>query len=133
MKSRFNHNWTDYARGIGYADERDMLTDMYVTKNLSLSQIAERLECGTYTVNRHLDALGITKRSRGGCNSASIQTRKLFYLDQRVVHRMALNKLAREVDVSSSLIYKYRRLITRQPEDDQWNPPEMTSSTSLQL
>jgi len=131
MKPRFDHNWTDYARSIGYADEKDMLTDMYVIRELSLTQIADRLQCGTHTVNRHLNALNVTKRSRGGCNSQSNQTRKLFWLDQRIIHKLALNRLSQEVGVSPSMIYKYRRLVTRLPEDDVWNSVSSVPSQGL--
>jgi hypothetical protein len=131
---RFNHNWTDYARSIGYSSERDMLEDMYLKQGLSLSQICVRIGCGLHTVNRHLNDLGISKRSRGGCNGSANQSRKLFLLDQRVVMKHNLYRLARLIGVSSSLLYKYRRTMQRQKEDDTWNsvssaPSQVSNAT----
>ncbi len=136
MKERFNHNWTDYAHKIGYSSEREMLEDMYLTQGLALSQISQRLQCGIHTVNRHLDALQITKRGRGGCSGAANQSRKLFLLDQRIVMTYSLLKLAKEIGVSSSLIYKYRRIMQRQPEEETWNSasyPLSQDSNATQL
>lgn len=116
-KPRFDKNWDDLAHKIGYSDKREMLTDMYITKRLSLSQIGERLQCGTYTVNRHLELLNITRRKRGGFQFGYAQSSKLFHLDQRVVHYKRLTTLSELVGISESLIYKYRRFITRQEEE----------------
>lgn len=120
MKTRFDKNWDELAKQIGYGSKRDMLEDMYLTQGLSLSDIGARLGCGTYTVNRHLNMLDINKRGRGGCNGSSYQTRKLFYLDQRIIMTHPLTQLAKLINCSSSLIYKYRRNITRQKEEP-WN------------
>jgi hypothetical protein len=120
-KTRFNHNWTDFARMIGYNDERHMLEEMYITQGLSLSEMSSRLECGVHTVNRHLNVLNITKRSRGGCNGTASQSRKLFLLDQRVVIHAPLVALAKSIGISTSLIYRYRRFITRKPEEEVWS------------
>lgn len=114
MKERFNHNWHDYARSIGYDSERDMLTDMYVTQRISLSEIAERLQCGVFTVTRHLNALDVVRRKRGGPNLQAVQSRKLFYIDQRLIHKMPNTRLARLLGMSASLVYKYVKLITRE-------------------
>lgn len=134
-RERFTHNWNDFARGIGYGSEREMLEDMYLTQGLSLTQISARIQCGTHTVNRHLDLYNITKRGRGGCNGASNQTRKLFLLDQRVVLFSPLLKLARIVGVSSSLLYKYRRQAQRLKEEETWNSasyPPLPGSNAIQ-
>lgn len=125
---RFSHNWTDYARSIGYSSERDMLEDMYLKQGLSLSQICARIGCGLHTVNRHLDMLGISKRPRGGCNGSANQSRKLFLLDQRIVMKHNLYRLARLIGVSSSLLYKYRRTMLRQKEDETWNSQSLVPS-----
>ena len=121
MRERFNHNWEDFAHSIGYGSEREMLEDLYLTQGQSLSQIAQRLQCGTHTVNRHLDQLKITKRNRGGCNSNNNQSRKLFMLDQRVIMLRPLLQIAKLIGVSSSLLYKYRRQAQRLQEDEVWS------------
>lgn len=106
---RFNSDWDDLARSIGYRDERDMLEDMYERERMPISEIASRLGAGTATINRRLNLLGIAKRTRGGPNNEGRQAYKLFHLDQRVVLRLDLSLLARATRVSRSLCYKYRR------------------------
>lgn len=108
---RFNQDWEVLAHKTGYKDKREMLIDLYVTQGLSFSQIGKRLGCTGHCVGRHLVRERIERRSRGGANKTYPQTRKLFYLDQRVVMTRSFNPTARACYVSTSILYHYRHLM----------------------
>jgi transposase len=101
-------DWDQLARSIGYDNERQMLLDLYCARQCSISDIAQRLEAGTATINRRLDLAGINKRTRGGSNYQATQSYKLFHLDQRVLDKFDLETLSTVTRVSKSLCYKYR-------------------------
>jgi hypothetical protein len=109
MIERFDRNWEDLARHIGYGSEREMLRNMYVERNLSLAQIGARLGCTGHAVLRHLIKLNIDRRPKGGDNNIANQTRKLFRLDQRLILFGELKKTAKYAGVSTNLLWKYRR------------------------
>jgi len=110
---RFDQDWDGLAHQLGFLCERDMLEDFYLTRQLSIGQIAERLMCGTATISRRLDMLQISKRKRGGPNNAGKQNYKLFHLDQRIVLRLPLNQVAAVTGISRSMWYKYRRQVLK--------------------
>jgi len=102
-------DWGARALYLGYADELEMLTDMYVTKGMSCKEIATRLSMGQPTILRRLRLAGIERRSRGGPQASQRQWYRLHLLDQRYAMRAPLSKAAKRMRVSVSLIYKYRR------------------------
>lgn len=115
MTERFDQDWSSLAHKLGYRSKFEMLNDMYVTQNLSLHQIGERLGCGPHCVGRNLEREGITRRGRGGRNSTPNQTRKLFLLDQRVVLLLPFGQAVKCCRVSTALLYKYRSLMKGEP------------------
>jgi hypothetical protein len=128
VKERFDKNWDDLARQVGYANRHDMLFNMYVEQGLSLKEIGQRIGASGHAVMRQLDKLFIERRSRGGFNNLAGQTRKLHRLDQRVIMRYNLDATAKLVGVSTSLLYKYRRAIN---EEDVWNSVSCAQPTNL--
>lgn len=102
-------DWDLYSRKLGYKNEQDMLQDMYTNEELSISEIAGRLNVAQYSIQRRLDNYNIPRRKRGGANNSAEQTKKLFHLDQRIILTLSITKLSTEIGISTSLIYKYRK------------------------
>lgn len=102
-------DWDGLALYMGYKDEVDMLTDLYVRKGLSAREIGEKVEMGQPTVLRRLRLAGIDRRARGGPQSFQRQWMRLHLLDQRWVFFTSLSKVAKTLRVSVSLVYKYKR------------------------
>jgi hypothetical protein len=111
VKERFSKNWDDLAVKIGYRNSIEMLEDLYVTQGLSLHQIGDRFGCSSHAVGRNLARRGIDRRSKGGSNNTSNQTRKLFLLDQRIVLFYDFDKCHLLVGVSSTLLHNYRKMM----------------------
>jgi hypothetical protein len=124
MKERFDKDWHYLARSLGYGNKHEMLTDMYVTQALSLHQIGARLGCSPHCVGRNLQREQIDRRSKGGRNNPSYQTRKLYMLDQRVMLGKDFTLVARGAGVSTSLLYHYRRLM----KEGTWNSVQSAPS-----
>ena len=102
-------DWGAIALYMGYKNELDMLNDLYVNKELSSREIAERVGMAQPTVLRRLRLADIKRRPRGGAQSFQRQWYKLHLLDQRWVFLTSLTKVAKTLRVSSSLVYKYKR------------------------
>lgn len=117
MKDRFSKDWDYLARSLGYLNKRDMLEDFYVTQGLSLHQIGSRIGCSPHCIGRNLKRENIDRRNRGGRNNPSNQTHKLFMLDQRVVLGGLFNLVAKHCNVSTTLLYRYRKFM----KEGVWN------------
>lgn len=135
-------DWDLYARNLGYNNEREMLVDYYLVKKMSISEIALCLDVGTHTLNRHLTLASVIKRGRGGANNPSAQSRKLFHLDQRIIHYKTPAWVSQATGISSSLCYKYKNMKGAKngvlhSEPDRWTnsvqypeQPSLTPTTS---
>lgn len=110
-RPRFTQDWEYLAKKFGYSSKVDMLTDLYNRKGLSLNEIGERLGCSPHAVGRNLAKCGIDRRGKGGDNNIGTQTRKLFRLDQRTVMFCPFMQAVQHTHVSTSLLYKFRRLM----------------------
>jgi transposase len=102
-------DWGAIALYLGYKDELEMLLDMYVEQGLSCKEIATRVGMGQPTVLRRLRLAGIERRPRGGALSTQRLWYKLYLMDQRYVFWISLTVIARQLKVSISLVYKYKR------------------------
>lgn len=102
-------DWGGIALYLGYKDEYGMLYDLYVVKKLSTREIGERVGMGQPTVLRRLRMAAIDRRPRGGPQSFQRQWYKLHLLDQRWVFLTSMKKVAKRLQVSESLVYKYKR------------------------
>lgn len=120
--TRFTQDWEYLAKKCGYACKADMLRNMYLVQNLSLSEIGTRLGCSGHSVARHLNQLGVDLRMRGGPNNFGWQTRKLFRLDQRVVLYADFEKVLTYTGVSSSVLYKFRKSMEVNPWSSAFYP-----------
>lgn len=57
----------DFARGLGYDNERVMLTDLYITNNMSTIAIAKALRVRSQSnIRLRLLRFGIKLRKKGG-------------------------------------------------------------------
>lgn len=104
-------SWNDVARHAGYENETRMLEHMYSEQGLSIIEIGERLACSPYSVLYHLRTRGFLRRGRGGPNHVPNQLRRLARFDQRVVLAGPLREVAKAAQVSTALLWKYRRWI----------------------
>jgi transposase len=102
-------DWGAIALYLGYTNELEMLTDMYVTRGMSCQAIATRVGMKQATVLRRLRLSGIERRQRGGPQSSQRQWHRLHLLDQRYVFNTSLSVVAKHMQVSVSLVYKYKR------------------------
>jgi hypothetical protein len=82
---------------------------MYEEEGLSVAEIADRLKCGTATLNRRMHAYRIAKRPRGGARRSADKKLLLFYLDQRLVCFTKNRVLSDLYDISYSMVYNYKR------------------------
>lgn len=96
-------DWTNTAQRLGYDSEAAMWTDYYVTKGLSVSQLAKRLDVSRNTIRDSLDRCGITIRGRGGPNN-----QKLDITDELVeeIRRDGITKVAKKLGLSYTTLYK---------------------------
>lgn len=104
-----NQDWNHLAQQLCFRDERHMYEVLYEQEHLSVSEIADRINCGTATINRRMHAFGIVKRPRGGARRTASKAQILFYMDQRVVMYLRNRVLAEMIGSSYSKIYGYKR------------------------
>lgn len=104
-----DEEWQQLAVSLCFKDERHMYEVMYGEENLTVAEIADRLKCGTATLNRRMSAYKIKKRPRGGARRSADKKQILFYLDQRVVMGLKNKTLAALYDMSYSMAYGYKR------------------------
>ena len=102
-------DWQQIAESLMFKDEKHMFETFYTEEGLSVNEIADRLNCGSATINRRMSAYDIVKRPRGGARKTADKRAILFYLDQRMVMAMP-NKLLSEIyNMSYSVVYNYKR------------------------
>lgn len=102
-------DWGAIALYLGYTTELEMLTDMYVTRGMSCKAIATRVGMQQATVLRRLRLASIERRPRGGPMSTQRVWYKLYLLDQRYVFGTSYSKVAKFLQVSEAVVYKYKR------------------------
>ena len=102
-------DWDHKARQLGYLNECDMFTKLYLDEHRSIAMLSLLLQAGSATISSRLDKLNIPKRSRGGDNNSGWQTWKLSHFDQRIVLYLPLDQLPEMTGISRSLWYKYKR------------------------
>lgn len=62
-------DWEAVAKRLGYETELAMWTDLYITKRLSISELAARFDVSSGTVRPALHRCKIAVRPRGGANN----------------------------------------------------------------
>lgn len=101
--------WHQLAVSLCFRDERHMYEVFYTQMGLSVAEIADRLKCGTATLNRRMSAYKIPKRPRGGAKRGADKKQFLFYLDQRIVMGITNRALSDLYEISYSMVYNYKR------------------------
>jgi transposase len=86
-----------------------MWEEMYVKDGLSIANIADRLQCGTATVNRRLLQAGFTLKTRGGARLQGQKRFQLFHMDQRLVHGLKTQDISDRFDISYAVVYHYKK------------------------
>ncbi len=103
-------SWNSEARALGFENEKEMLIDLYMLNNFSLTQIAKMLGYSYFAVRRRLIVWGISLRQRGGPNNNG--NRRLRYLTNEELH--ANTKLvATSYGVHIATVFAERRLRER--------------------
>ena len=102
-------DWEGLAKGLGYKEEKEMFLDLYGRQGLSIARISQKLGYGTATIARRMACCKINRRSRGGPNNLSRQSRKLHRMDQRFVLYGPMIEVARAARAHVSTVYKYRK------------------------
>lgn len=102
-------DWNILAKQLCFRDERHMYEVLYEQEGLSVAEIADRLNCGTATLNRRMHAYGINKRPRGGARRTGNKVQVLFYMDQRVIMALKNRVIAEMLDISYSMVYQFKR------------------------
>lgn len=100
--------WHLLATNLGYSNERDMFEDLYA--EMSLSEIAKRLNYSRAAIDRRINILGIPKRGRGGANNRKNARDKVWRCDQRLVFQIGGTPLAKALGVSYQTLYNYTTL-----------------------
>lgn len=101
--------WNALAQALMFKDERHMYEVLYEQEGLSVGEIADRLKCGTATLNRRMSAYKIKKRPRGGARKGVDKRAVLFYMDQRLILAIPNALLAEMLGCSYSLCYHYKK------------------------
>lgn len=95
---------------LGYEDEEQMLSDLYVNQQLSEHQIAIKLGVTRSVVWFRMKTYQIPKRKAGGGlnNFKSKDRDKLKEMDQKVVFETPVSELSRMTGVSRHIIILYK-------------------------
>ncbi len=116
-------NWDEIAILLGYADEEEMLKDLYAKRLFSLHQIASKLGVGSTTIARRLSYYDIAKRKPGGFQNRAPARKKLHLLDQRLVFSKTIGWLADYLNVHRTTVWKYKNqrgiheILRNQPDE----------------
>jgi len=103
-------DFDDIAKTIGYTSARTMFEDMYVTKEMSLLDIADLLGVNRNTITRQIRLAGILVNTRGGPNRAGQKPNKLLEsIPMTRLVRAKISRLAGQLDLAPSTIYEYLR------------------------
>lgn len=96
-------DWKPVLRALGYADEAGMWQDLYVTRALSIMQIATKLDISRNAVRDALAKHGIEIRGRGGPNN-----QKVVITDEVIeqVRTYGIAAVAQQLGIKYSALYK---------------------------
>ncbi len=102
---RIANDWSKEARQLGYKSAKEMFTDLYVTKRMTLSEIGNVLSASPTAINMAITNNGIQLRGRGGPNNTKSVLDAIDDLELFTEKPLAL---AARLNVNKSLIYKER-------------------------
>jgi hypothetical protein len=96
-------NWDEVATKFGYKDSAEMWTDLYINKQLSVSQLERKFGVSRNPIRAALAASGIQKRGRGGPN------RKFVVITDELIEncrRDGIAKTAKAMGLDYTTLYK---------------------------
>jgi hypothetical protein len=100
-------SWNPEAQALGFENEKEMLYDLYMLNNFSLSQIAKMLGYSYFSVRRRLLIWGINLRHRGGPNNNG-NRRLRFLSDEELAAQPKEIALSHGVHIAT--VFAERRL-----------------------
>jgi transposase len=95
--------WSGVATALEYPSEEEMWRDLYVTRGLSIVQIAKKLDVSRNTVRESLDRTGIVLRQRGGPNNQKLEITDALVED---IRREGITSVAKKLGLSYTTVYK---------------------------
>lgn len=99
--------WDEFCSQLGYKNEGDMWKDLYITKDLSITDIARKLNVSRNVVRAALARTNIPPRKRGGPNNSRlVMTEELL----EEVKKNGVMAVARRLGLDYSTLYKRLRL-----------------------
>jgi len=96
-------NWDPIIKSLGYADEDSMWEDLYVKKELSIGQLAKKLNVSRNTVRASLERANVSMRGRGGPNNLKFDLTDEVIAD---IRENGIAAVARKLEVSYGTLYK---------------------------
>lgn len=126
-------SWFDEAAVLGYANEREMLENLYVKQGWSLEKLSVKLGYSIGAMRRHLQAYDIEIRPRGGDNSSKKGRLLAQVPDKELVDaKKAARKYACHISTVFNEVRKRRKEGTWQLNSVQSDPQESCDSSPIQ-
>lgn len=113
-------DWIGIAKAGGYIDESGegdpvkLLTDLYITQNLSLDALTTKLKVSRNAIRSTLVRLEIPTKKRGGANNQKFEVTDAL-IDR--IKEIGVKAVAAELGVSYTTLYKRLYQIMPKPTD----------------
>lgn len=105
-------DWDLLARKMGFANEKALLTTLYIDHNLTLTEMSTAFGVTKSCIQRRLVKCNITPRSRGGANHDHNLQEKLRLWDPREVW-LAPSLVAKLLQTIPTTVYRLRKEILK--------------------
>uniref|UniRef100_A0A6M3IQ04 Putative sigma-70 region domain containing protein n=1 Tax=viral metagenome TaxID=1070528 RepID=A0A6M3IQ04_9ZZZZ len=96
--------WADILKRSGFKDPQALLQDRYLSKGLSMGEIALEFRVTLPTIRNYLKRLGVPTRGRGGDNSS-----KAVDISLEEYRSMTYAQLAEKYGVSEWMVWSRTR------------------------
>jgi transposase len=103
----------DHEPFAGFANRRVMLEVLYTKEGLSMESISLRVGVSHSLIQLWMKRYDIPTRTRGGTNTKAAIQWRIHRIDPRVLFTTGNPELATIFSCSESLIYKYKRGVTK--------------------
>lgn len=114
--------WGPLVKRLGYADDTEMWKDLYVEKQLSISQLSRKFDVSRNVVQLCLARAQIKTRGRGGPNNSRVVLTKEL-LDE--IRTEGVGPVAKRLKLDYTTLYKrlYQRGLTVKALREPVEPP----------